>query len=124
MTQTQQPEALRVAAWLINAPHKTTHGDMLIAGRELRRLHACVQELKKELATERCLSFRVQVEQLEAQLAAQRTITEVQISAAAKELAKRLDYPWEYMTDEGRESMRENVRAVIEAAHGITGSPA
>ncbi|TDS82577.1 hypothetical protein [Comamonas sp. JUb58] len=35
-----QPEALRVAAWLINAPFKTTHGDMLVGGRELRRLHA------------------------------------------------------------------------------------
>ena len=35
-----QPEALRVAAWLINAPFKTTHGDMLVGGRELRRLYA------------------------------------------------------------------------------------
>lgn len=35
-----QPQALRVAAWLINAPQSTTHGDMLIGGRELRRLHA------------------------------------------------------------------------------------
>ena len=46
MTKAQQPEALRVAAWLITAPQSTTHGDMLIAGRELRRLHARVQELE------------------------------------------------------------------------------
>lgn len=46
MSQQQQPEALRVAAWLITAPQSTTHGDMLIAGRELRRLHARVLELE------------------------------------------------------------------------------
>lgn len=43
---TQQTEALRVAAWLITAPQSTTIGDMLIAGRELRRLYARVQELE------------------------------------------------------------------------------
>lgn len=45
-TEAEQPEALRVAAWLITAPQSTTIGDMLIAGRELRRLHARVQELE------------------------------------------------------------------------------
>lgn len=39
-----------------------------------------------------------------------------QINAAAKELTKRLDYPWEFMTDEGRETMRDNVRCVFAAA--------
>ena len=45
MTAQTQPESLRVAAWLINAPERTTFGDMLIAGRELRRLHAENAEL-------------------------------------------------------------------------------
>lgn len=40
--QTQGPAQ---AAWLINAPHKITQCDMLIAGRELRRLHAREQVL-------------------------------------------------------------------------------
>ena len=47
---TQQPEALRVASWLITAPQKTTIGDMLLAGRELRRLHARIVELEAQLA--------------------------------------------------------------------------
>ena len=55
-TSTEQPEALRVAAWLITAPQKTTIGDMLIAGRELRRLHARVQELEKAQAQSATLS--------------------------------------------------------------------
>jgi hypothetical protein len=45
-----QPEAMRVAAWLINAPFKTTHGDMLIGGRELRRQHAEIEQLKARLS--------------------------------------------------------------------------
>lgn len=47
---TQQPEALRVASWLITAPQKTTIGDMLLAGRELRRQHARIVELDAQLA--------------------------------------------------------------------------
>ena len=47
---TQQPEALRVASWLITAPQKTTIGDMLLAGRELRRQHARIVELEAQLA--------------------------------------------------------------------------
>ena len=51
MTAQTQPEALRVAAWLINAPQRTTIGDMLIAGRELRHLHARIAELESEVTT-------------------------------------------------------------------------
>ena len=47
---TQQPEALRVASWLITAPQKTTIGDMLLGGRELRRQHARIAELEAQLA--------------------------------------------------------------------------
>lgn len=42
-----------------------------------------------------------------------------QIDRAAKVLAELFDYPWERMPEEGREKMRENAMAVLEAAHGI-----
>jgi len=38
------------------------------------------------------------------------------IEAAAKVLAAKMDYPWEYMPEQGRQSMRENAKAVIYAA--------
>lgn len=77
MSQQQQPEALRVAAWLITAPQSTTHGDMLIAGRELRRLHARVLELEawqEEVRSNSPLLARLEraeqrVQELETQLA-------------------------------------------------------
>lgn len=42
------------------------------------------------------------------------------IEAAAKKLAECMDYPWEYMPEQGRENMRKNARAVIEA--GLKGN--
>lgn len=38
------------------------------------------------------------------------------VEAAAKVLAAKMDYPWEYMPEQGRKSMRENAKAVIDAA--------
>jgi hypothetical protein len=46
-------------------------------------------------------------------------LTEAQIEKAAHKLSELMDYPWAYMPDQGRESMRQNVRAVLAAA-GIT----
>ena len=37
------------------------------------------------------------------------------IEAAAKTLASCMDYPWEYMPEQGREEMRKHAKAVIEA---------
>lgn len=37
------------------------------------------------------------------------------IELAAEKLAERFDYPWEYMPEQGRENMRRNVWAVIDA---------
>lgn len=42
-----------------------------------------------------------------------------QITAAAKKLAECMDYPWEYMPEQGRVEMRNHVVAVIEAVQGI-----
>jgi len=38
------------------------------------------------------------------------------IEAAAKMLSKCLDYPWEFMTSQGHDSMRDYARATINAA--------
>ena len=38
------------------------------------------------------------------------------VEAAAKVLAAKMDYPWEHMPEQGRKSMRENAKAVIDAA--------
>lgn len=38
------------------------------------------------------------------------------VEAAARALSKHLDYPWEFMTSQGRDSMREAARATINAA--------
>ncbi|WP_312836203.1 hypothetical protein [Comamonas sp.] len=46
-----QPEALRLAAWLNEgAWHQMRLGDVLAAGRELRRQHAEIQQLKAQLS--------------------------------------------------------------------------
>jgi hypothetical protein len=42
-------------------------------------------------------------------------LSEAQIDAAAKKLAECMDYPWEHMPEQGRNSMREHAKAVIEA---------
>lgn len=38
------------------------------------------------------------------------------IEAAAKMLCARMDYPWDYMPEKGREEMRKNAAAILEAA--------
>lgn len=38
------------------------------------------------------------------------------IEQAAQKLAELFDYPWQYMPEKGRETMRANVRAVLQAA--------
>lgn len=40
------------------------------------------------------------------------------IEAAAKRLSKCMDYPWEHMTKQGHESMRDHARAILRAARG------
>jgi hypothetical protein len=41
----------------------------------------------------------------------------VDIESAARKLASCMDYPWEHMPEQGRESMREHAKTVISAAH-------
>jgi len=41
---------------------------------------------------------------------------EMDIEAAAKTLADCMDYPWEHMPEQGRETMRKHAAAIIEAA--------
>ncbi|TEA78681.1 hypothetical protein [Allopusillimonas ginsengisoli] len=41
---------------------------------------------------------------------------EEDIEAAAKTLAECMDYPWEYMQEAGRVTMRENAQSVLNAA--------
>lgn len=48
-------------------------------------------------------------------------LTDAQVDAAAKKMAEIFDYPWDFMPEKGRATMRENVRFVIAAAHGIVG---
>ncbi|MBX9404778.1 hypothetical protein K5E40_03695 [Pseudomonas baetica] len=40
----------------------------------------------------------------------------VDIDDAAKALAESMDYPWEFMPEQGRARMKANARMVIEAA--------
>ena len=47
---------------------------------------------------------------------AERRNAPIDIEAAAKKLAACMDYPWEYMPEQGRASMREHAKAIIEAA--------
>lgn len=42
--------------------------------------------------------------------------TPAQIEAAAKKLAERMHYPWQYMSEEGRTKMRVHAELVIRAA--------
>jgi hypothetical protein len=39
------------------------------------------------------------------------------IEKAAKKLADCMDYPWEFMPEQGRENMRNHVKAIFEAAN-------
>lgn len=40
----------------------------------------------------------------------------IDIDSAAKALAESMDYPWEFMPEQGRTRMKANARMVIEAA--------
>jgi hypothetical protein len=40
----------------------------------------------------------------------------VNLDAAAKVLAEKLDYPWDYMPQQGKDKMREIAKAVVKAA--------
>lgn len=118
MTKEMQPEALRLAEFfesMKKSSHRWYDGTPVHekAAAELRRLHACVQELKKELATERCLSFRAQVEQLEAQLAAQRKpLTDEQAKKIGEEARRAV-------LDELEDNLTVAVVRRTERAHGI-----
>jgi hypothetical protein len=47
-------------------------------------------------------------------------LTEEALEAAAKELARCMDYPWAEMPTQGRIAMRKHAQAVIDAAFGPT----
>lgn len=44
---------------------------------------------------------------------------ELDIESAAKKLSECMDYPWQHMTDQGRQSMRDFAKLVIEAGAGV-----
>lgn len=46
-------------------------------------------------------------------------LPEANLEAAAKKLAACMDYPWEHMPEQGRASMREHAKAVIDAALSV-----
>lgn len=50
--------------------------------------------------------------------------TQAQIEAAAKVLAESMDYPWDGMTDKGKDAMRESARKTIDAARAAQGGVA
>lgn len=58
-------------------------------------------------------SARSEIDQLKAQRDELQTFD---IDSAARKLANCMDYPWEYMPEAGRNSMRSNAKAVIDAA--------
>ncbi len=43
-------------------------------------------------------------------------LSEDRLEAAAKVLAQCMDYPWSHMPEKGRDTMRNNVKLIIEAA--------
>ena len=43
-------------------------------------------------------------------------VRDADVEAAAKKMAEIFDYPWDFMPEKGRNTMRENVRAVLDAA--------
>ena len=45
-------------------------------------------------------------------------VRDADVEAAAKKMAEIFDYPWDFMPEKGRNTMRENVRAVLAAAQG------
>lgn len=57
----------------------------------------------------------------EPQPVARGPLSVAKIEAAAKALSACMDYPWAYMPEKGRQSMRKHAAAVIAAANGITG---
>lgn len=48
-------------------------------------------------------------------------LTKEQIEAAAKKLAERMEYPWEFMPEPGRKNMRKHAQDVIGAAYPLGG---
>lgn len=76
-----------------------------------------IQELEEsERSSERarvklCSIHQYQKEALIARIAE----LEKQLDAGARKLAELFDYPWEHMPEQGRQTMRNNVIAVLQA---------
>ena len=49
----------------------------------------------------------------------EQSASKIDIESAAKKLAECMDYPWQHMTDQGRQSMRDFAKLVIEAGSGV-----
>jgi hypothetical protein len=50
-------------------------------------------------------------------------LTVEQIDKAAMKLAECMDYPWAQMPEQGKQSMRDHAKAIIEAAAPEKGQP-
>lgn len=81
---------------------------------EIERLNTVVEQQKNLIASLRAelrdsysIDSAVQEEHLD-------------LEAATKKLAACMDYPWEHMPEQGRASMREHAKAVIDAALSVS----
>lgn len=116
-----RPDALGCAAWKPGATQALKDGDPLYTrsdAGEAERLNTVIEQQKNLIASLRAelresysIDAAVQEEHLN-------------LDAAAKKLAACMDYPWEHMPEQGRASMREHAKAVIDAALNPTESGA
>lgn len=61
---------------------------------------------------------RLKDQQPQAEAVPPDVVLDADVEAAAKKMAEIFDYPWDFMPEKGRNTMRENVRAVLAAAQG------
>lgn len=59
---------------------------------------------------------RLKGQQPQAEAVPSDVVRDANIEAAAKKMAEIFDYPWDFMPEKGRNTMRENVRTVLDAA--------
>lgn len=84
----------RIAQLEVEIDHKDKYAEQL--GRDLMKADREIRQLRSRPA-----------------------LTDEQIEAAAQKLAERLDYPWEYMANTGRDHMRSITKEIMQIAHGI-----
>lgn len=108
-TATQAGVAMYELRELLDAPAVNRQEPVCYIVKDRWGVNAYLEESSEALKIRRRLGFTDEIPLYASP-------SELDLDAAAKKLAACMDYPWEHMPEQGRASMREHAKAVINAA--------